>query len=131
MSYDAPWNRIPEGDVTDRLRVLSCQGQDRLFYPLDAGDFVFSIQASRAHSSIPAAAAPAAEVDAWEVAIFNADGRLLQETDPELACLPHEWIRYWRSGIGRFVPTAVIRVLIDRCAFGPENYDRFVLLDGD
>lgn len=51
--------------------------------------------------------------------------------DPELIALPPEWLRYWRGGIGRLVPGPVVRVLLDRFAVDPEDFDRFVLEDGD
>ena len=123
-----PWERIGQGELHHRLRELSRADGDRLFHPVDAGSYVFSIEASRRHSSVPAAPAPAQEVTAWEVAIFHEDGRLLDEAvDPELTTLPREWLRYWHSGIGRFVPTAVLRVLLDRFSLGPEDFDRFIL----
>jgi hypothetical protein len=127
---DTPrWERLEaDGDFRGRMRELSRRGERRLFHPLDAGDYVMSIQASAEHASVPARAAPAGEVEAWEVAVFTADGRLLDERhDPELLALPREWLRYWRDGVARQVPTAVVRVLLDRFALGPEEFDRFVL----
>lgn len=124
-----PWERL-EGpdDFRARLRELSRRDGRRLFHPLDAGDYVVSIQASCEHASAPRAAVPAAEVEAWEVAVFTEDGRRLDETrDPELVALPREWLRYWSGGVARFVPTAIVRVLLDRFALGPEHFDRFVL----
>lgn len=128
-----PWERIrSDEDFRERLHELSRDGARRLFHPLDAGGYVLSVQASGEHASIPAAAAPAPEVEAWEVAVFSADGRLLDEAlDPELIALPPEWLRYWRGGIARFVPSAVVRVLIDRFALGPDCFDRFVLEEND
>lgn len=128
-----PWERLEgEDDFRDRLRELSRNGDRRLFHPLDAGSYVVSIQASGEHASTPRAPAPAAEVEAWEVAIFSEDGRLLDETrDPELIALPPEWLGYWRGGVGRFVPAAVLRVLLDRFTLGPEYFDRFVLEGSD
>lgn len=123
-----PWERIGQGELHQRLREFSRADGDRLFHPVDAGCYVFSIQASRGHSSIPAAPVPAEDVTAWEVAIFHEDGRLLQEdVDPELTTLPREWRRYWHRGIGRFVPTALLRALLDRFSLGPEDFDRFIL----
>lgn len=128
MSAIAPWERVPVDDPLDRLAELSRSDGGRLFHPLDAGEYVISIQASGAHSSLPAAPVAPADVVAWEVAIFDAGGRLLNEiVDPELATLPPEWLRYWRDGIGRFVPSPLVRVLFDRLSFGPEYFDRFVL----
>jgi hypothetical protein len=128
-----PWERLDErGDFPERLRELSRRDGRRLFHPLDAGTYVMSIQASREHASLPRAPVPAEEVEAWEVAVFSEDGRLLDETrDPELIALPLEWLRYWRGGVARMVPTAVVRVLLDRFALGPEYFDRFVLEGSD
>jgi hypothetical protein len=129
-AMDTPsWGWIEDrGDFRARLRELSRRDERRLFYPLDAGSYVVSIQASCEHASLPPAAVPAGEVEAWEVAVFSEDGRLLDETrDPELIALPREWLRYWREGVARMVPTAVVRVLLDRFALGPEYFDRFVL----
>jgi hypothetical protein len=127
-----PWGRIAQDELHHRLHELSRSDGDRLFHPVDAGTYVFSIQASRAHASIPAAPAPADEVTAWEVAVFHGDGRLLNEAvDPELVSLPREWLSYWGGGIGRFVPTAVLRVLLDRFSLGPDDFDRFVLEGSD
>ena len=124
-----PWERLGgHGDFRDRLRELSRRDGRRLFHPLDAGRYVVSLQASCEHDSVPRAPVPAGEVEGWEVAVFSEDGRLLDETrDPELIALPHEWSRYWRGGVARRVPTAVVRVLLDRFALGPEDFDRFVL----
>ena len=127
---DTPqWERLDgQGDFRPRLRELSRRGERRLFHPLDAGSYVVSVQASGEHASLPARAVPAAEVEAWEVAVFTEDGRLLEEArDPELIALPREWLRYWRGGVARRVPTAVVRVLLDRFALGPDHFDRFVL----
>ncbi|HEX2203490.1 MAG TPA: hypothetical protein VHG91_09345 [Longimicrobium sp.] len=127
---DTPqWERLDgHYDFRQRLRELSRRDERRLFHPLDAGSYVVSIQASCEHASVPARAVPAAEVEAWEVAVFAEDGRLLEETrDPELIALPREWLRYWSGGVARRVPTAVVRVLLDRFALGPEHFDRFVL----
>jgi hypothetical protein len=127
---DTPqWERLEgHGDFRGRLRELSRKDERRLFHPLDAGSYVVSVQASSDHASVPRAAVPADEVEAWEVAVFTGDGRRLDETsDPELLALPREWLRYWRGGIARRVPTAVVRVLLDRFALGPEYFDRFVL----
>ncbi len=129
-STDVPhWERLAaHDDFRGRMRELSRCGERRLFHPLDAGDYVLSIQASSEHDSVPARAAPADEVEAWEVAVFTAGGQLLDETqDPELVALPREWLRYWRGGVARRVPTAIVRVLLDRFALGPEEFDRFVL----
>lgn len=126
------WERLDGGDFRSRLRELSRNGDRRLFHPLDAGGFVLSIQASGEHASTPAAPVPPEEVEAWEVAIFRADGCTLDErSDPELIALPPEWLRYWRRGTGRFVPSAVVRVLMDRFELGPEFFDRFVLEGSD
>ena len=124
-----PWERLaPECDFRDRLHELSRSGSKRLFHPLDAGTYVVSIQASEDHASVPRAPAPAEEVQAWELAIFSSDGRLLDETrDPEILGLPPEWRRFWRGGIARFVPSLVLRVLLDRFTLGPDYFDRFVL----
>jgi hypothetical protein len=126
---DAPWKRLEDNsDFPARLRELSGRGSRRLFHPLDAGEYVMSIQASAEHASLPRAAVPANEVEAWEVVVFTSDGRPLDETrDPELIALPREWRRYWRGGVARRVPTALVRVLLDRFALGPEHFDRFVL----
>jgi hypothetical protein len=128
-----PWGWLEErGDFRARLRELSRRDERRLFHPLDAGSYVVSIQASCEHASVPRAAVPAGEVEAWEVAVFSEDGRLLDEgSDPELVGLPHEWRRYWREGVARHVPTALVRVLLDRFALGPEYFDRFVLEGSD
>lgn len=128
MTCIPQWERVPVVDMVDRLEELSRWEGSRLFHPLDAGDYVFSIQASSTHCSVPAAPVPAGEVTAWEVAIFDGCGRLLTESiAPELLSLPREWTRYWSGGVGRFVPTAVIRVLLQRFSLGPEHFDRFVL----
>jgi hypothetical protein len=124
-----PWERL-EGweDFRGRLRELSRRGERRLFHPLDAGRYVVSIQASCEHASVPPWAAPVHEVEAWEVAVFTEDGRQLDETrDPELVALPREWLRYWRDGVALRVPTAIVHVLLNRFALGPEHFDRFVL----
>lgn len=123
-----PWERLNGETFPAQLKELSRAHQDRIFHPVDAGTFIFSIQASAAHTSIPAAAVPPAEVNAWEVVIFDGDGRqLVETTDPELISLPREWVRYWTDGIGRYVPTAVVRVVIQRFTLGPEHFDRFIL----
>lgn len=122
------WERLDAGDFRSRLEELSRAGERRLFHPLDAGSFVVSIQASADHASRPRAAAAAVEIEAWEVAVFNGDGRLLDEgRDPELVAMPAEWLRYWRAGIGRCVPTAVLHAVLDRLTLGPDAFDRFVL----
>jgi hypothetical protein len=119
---------LPDRDFPARLRQLSGRDDRRLFHPLDAGEYVMSIQASAEHASLPRAAVPADEVEAWEVVVFTSDGRRLDETrDPELITLPREWLRYWRGGVARRVPTALVRVLLDRFALGPEQFDRYVL----
>lgn len=131
MIPDPPeWERIPRRDFPDTLVELSRRGNRRLFHPLDAGNYVLSIQASGEHASLPRAPVPAAQVDAWEVAVFTRDGRLLMEkVDPELLTLPGEWLRYWSDGVGRHVPAAIVRVLLDRFALGPDSFDRFVLME--
>lgn len=128
-----PWERIrADEDFREHLHELSRDGTRRLFHPVDAGRYVLSIQASGEHASIPASPVPATEVVAWEVAVFNGEGQLLDETvDPELLALPAEWLRYWRDGIARCVPSAVVRVLIHRFALGPDSFDRFVLEETD
>lgn len=128
-----PWGWIEDrGDFRRRLRELSRRDERRLFHPLDAGIYVVSIQASCEHASFPRAAVPAGDVEAWEVAVFTEEGRLLYEThDPELIALPREWLRYWGDGVARLVPTAVVRVLLDRFALGPEYFDRFILEGSD
>jgi hypothetical protein len=127
-----PWERVAGESFPAELKELSRARQNRVFHPVDAGTFVFSIQASAAHSSTPAAPVPPAEVRAWEVAIFDGDGRQLVETaDPELISLPREWVRYWKNGVGRYVPTEVVRVVLQRFTLGPEHFDRFILEGSD
>jgi hypothetical protein len=124
-----PWERLDaSGDFRERLCVLSSSGDRRLFHPVDTGAYVASIQASAEHASRPRAAAPPGDVAAWEVAVFTRAGRLLDERrNPELASLPAEWRRFWSGGIGRFVPTPVLQVVLHRFALGPEDFDHFVL----
>lgn len=123
------WERLDAGDFRVRLEELSRAGERRLFHPLDAGSFVVSIQASADHDFHPrGVAAAATEIEAWEVAVYNGEGLLLHEgRDQELVRMPAEWLRYWRAGIGRYVPTAVLHAVLDRLTLGPDAFDRFVL----
>jgi len=131
LTQTVPWHRLePGSDFRRRLAQLSRSGGRRLFHPLDAGSYVLSIQASADHASTPALPVAPFHVLAWEVAVFTADGRLLDEArDPEMLALPEPWRKYWRGGIGRRVPTACVRVIVDRFVLGPDYYDRFVLED--
>lgn len=126
---EVPWARLNGAELFPAvLKELSRWREKRVFHPVDAGTFVFSIQASADHACFPAAAVPATEISAWEVAIFDGEGRQLIETcDPELISLPREWVCYWRNGIGRYVPTEVVRVILHRFTLGPDHFDRFIL----
>lgn len=124
-----PWEKIREHQqFSERLRELSRNGERRLFHPLEAGDYVVSVQASGEHLSRPQASLPPSQIQAWEIAVFTTDGRLLDERrDPEIITLPPEWRRYWRNGIACGVPTSTVAVLMDRFTMGPDYYDRFIL----
>lgn len=121
------WENVGRDAFPFGLHELSRSGEDRLFFPMVAGGYVLSIQASKSHASIPAAAVFPWDVSAWEVAVFDNGGRRLHETDHEMISLPREWLRYWTKGVGRFVPTPIVRVILQRFALGPEDFDRFVL----
>jgi hypothetical protein len=126
-----PWESADRVEFPRDLRELSRHDQDRLFFPIRAGEYVLSVQASGAHASIPAAAVHPDDVSAWEVAVFDRHGRRLDEADPALLSLPREWARYWSGNVGRFVPTPVVRVILQRFELGPDAFDRFVLRSTD
>lgn len=133
MEVPPPWqDATADGEFPKHLREHSRKDDRRLFHPLDAGEFVVSLQASPFHASTPASAAPAEEITEWEMAVFTQDGRLLSEAlDREIISLPKLWRQFWTDGIARHVPTSVAAVILHRFRLGPEDYDKFVLVGPD
>lgn len=109
----------------------------RAFYPIRAGRYLVSIQASERAASDPQAAVPIEDVNAWEVAVFTdgSDGEEPRSISPRAH--PHlfrdaRWRDRWvlpRDAdaqehplwTGQFIPTAVVKDLLD-CLCDPEGY---------
>lgn len=129
-SFSGPRRPPLSEDFRRRLVTRSVTSGARLFAPLEIGDFVISIQASPAHASRPRANCPPEDVEAWEVAIFQAAAWVGPGSHPELFLEP-EWERYWRAEregkpAGTEVPTEVVQVLVDILHHGRDYYDAVI-----